>query len=935
MNGRHADRLFRPAVIAILLTVWGLLLYRILTVPVGLQHDEAFNLLDVISVLNGHHPLYFPANFGREPLFIYSVVFVVKYLSGLHFIWDLRFAGVTWAFLGLSASVPLLARLVGRRTAVLSLGFMGASFWFLFTARVGLRAILLLPFSAGMVYLLTKGVERRTMWFFFLAGVLGGVGVYTYLASRVMFFVPVVFSAYYAWRERRNKPGKILLGMVSALAIMVVVSLPLYFYGRSHQMDRRVGELSYVLNALRHGDILPAVHSSAETMESLLWKGKDLPHYLYNVPHRPVLRWPLAILWILGCIFVLMRPLREENFVLLTMLFVGLLPDLLTTGGPLYLRGMISMPYVFALVGKGGEKLLSMTGSNGKRRRVVTMCAALLLIGVFVWNFLDSTHAYFDSWAKSLETYKLYNGDLRAIAMLPRERMGSRTFVSADFWMDIDQQTYLLYNPRRRDVDWFNASLALPVPKESGATYFFTISSPDAHGIANRTSCASNGWEVRAFYGNGNLAHVCALTDGDFGAILEAFHLRSLQHSVVYGGSMELLAGSARPDGAGNIDVVSLWSIVRGWSKAAPPRISVGIFDGGGSYEWTHSDDLVGFAYQDWQRGDRFLQFTRVPLPADMPPGKYDVRIGIYAVPGRLLPMVSGSGYLGTPPKAAEVVLNESSSIPGEIPKPPVAFDEVDGDVLVPAGLWNRPKRIFAGVPTVLRVSWVSGRKPVRGVEFRAELISKGGDAIWKGKVESNTPEAWPPGRSYRLRQVFTPDLSPGKPVSVTLRLCALSSDGKELGCGFLGGIELISPHRVTRLGSNPEHAVGAVFGDVLELDGYDLQASKGRVKLVLYWKVLAKPTTRLKRFVHVIGADGKMLTQNDALLQHPERLPFFAWMRGEYLVDRTVLEVPASGGYSIEVGVYDPDTGKRLPVVLRDGKRAENDALRLKDHRP
>ena len=39
--------------------------------PVGFYFDEAANLFDVESILHGAHPLYFPANNGREPLFFY------------------------------------------------------------------------------------------------------------------------------------------------------------------------------------------------------------------------------------------------------------------------------------------------------------------------------------------------------------------------------------------------------------------------------------------------------------------------------------------------------------------------------------------------------------------------------------------------------------------------------------------------------------------------------------------------------------------------------------------------------------------------------------------------------------------------------------------------------------------------------------------------
>jgi len=57
---------FLIAVVAIALR-----LYRLEAVPPGLQHDEVFHGHDAVTVLLGHHAIYFPSNAGNEPLYIY------------------------------------------------------------------------------------------------------------------------------------------------------------------------------------------------------------------------------------------------------------------------------------------------------------------------------------------------------------------------------------------------------------------------------------------------------------------------------------------------------------------------------------------------------------------------------------------------------------------------------------------------------------------------------------------------------------------------------------------------------------------------------------------------------------------------------------------------------------------------------------------------
>ena len=44
--------------------------YRLGEWPPGPYRDEAYNGLDALGVLNGRHALFFPANNGREPLYL-------------------------------------------------------------------------------------------------------------------------------------------------------------------------------------------------------------------------------------------------------------------------------------------------------------------------------------------------------------------------------------------------------------------------------------------------------------------------------------------------------------------------------------------------------------------------------------------------------------------------------------------------------------------------------------------------------------------------------------------------------------------------------------------------------------------------------------------------------------------------------------------------
>ena len=76
----------RPAVTWAILAVAVLLgaaarFYGLGTLPPGLYHDEAYNGLDALRVLEGERPIFFEANNGREPLFLYGMAVAMSLLG--------------------------------------------------------------------------------------------------------------------------------------------------------------------------------------------------------------------------------------------------------------------------------------------------------------------------------------------------------------------------------------------------------------------------------------------------------------------------------------------------------------------------------------------------------------------------------------------------------------------------------------------------------------------------------------------------------------------------------------------------------------------------------------------------------------------------------------------------------------------------------------
>ncbi len=119
-------------------------------------------------------------------------------------------------------------------------------------------------------------------------------------------------------------------------------------------------------------------------------------------------------------------------------------------------------------------------------------------------------------------------------------------------------------------------------------------------------------------------------------------------------------------------------------------------------------------------------------------------------------------------------------------------------------------------------------------------------------------------------------------------------------------------------------------FGGDITLLGYDLSASTVRdgdtLRLDLYWKAQHPLPTVLSSLAHVIDPDFNIYAQQDNI--HPGNHPTPLWEPDKYVKDTHRLTIPPAtppGDYPIEIGIFDPNSGQRLPVLTEsEGNRGE-----------
>jgi hypothetical protein len=116
----------------------------------------------------------------------------------------------------------------------------------------------------------------------------------------------------------------------------------------------------------------------------------------------------------------------------------------------------------------------------------------------------------------------------------------------------------------------------------------------------------------------------------------------------------------------------------------------------------------------------------------------------------------------------------------------------------------------------------------------------------------------------------------------------------------------------------SPQETIVADFGDQIRLLGYDLDCKANTCHLDLYWQAQARPEISYTVFAQMLGPDGTVHAQVDALPQDGG-YPTTWWLPGEVVVDSLTLQLPPDAprgtAYRTIVGLYDPLTGARLPV--------------------
>ena len=926
-------------IILILLVALFARAYNLATVPPGLDGDEMFNGWDASRALKEKPTVYFPANFGREPLHIYLMALTTRVLETTA--WTLRLPMVLNGVVGIALTYALATRFFNRRVALLTSALIALSLWPLRVDRVALRAGLQPTFQVAAVYALWRALEKRNVHWTVAAGLLNGLVLYTYTAGRIFPLVVILWVGTRVLIERKL-PWRHLLA-VGAIALLTLAPLGLFAIRHPETFNNRINELNYDLQRMRQGNLTPLWDSITATAGMFTQAGD--PKWRYNVADRPIFDPVTGLFFYLGLILSLIRVQRPAYLLMVIWLPIMLAPTIFSIGTPSFWRSVGAMTPIYLMPALGADFVWKkihqwLKGDRAQQlsRTVLTVMAAggLILVGADTW------HDFFTIWPRNPEVLKTFEADLAAAARFLNTYRPDETpvWVSSDYPSDLSRTLLKYQTDYPGPVRWFDGRKATIWPAGwvgQDVLMIFTWSSPpnpDAEAVLDEYAI----YEESDPAGRPHLwiyripGEALSETPWQPQQTVDG---RFTQNREILGYNVP-----TQVERRSTADATIYWRVPTGvrYDSSDVPFSYVCLLDQSADWCMDRTSQYQMYPIWDWTPGDVVAQRYAVPVPAYVLPQTTAFRVGMFTSRGdiRFADGASGVGSLEVGPVEVRGGARMDPQWDGESP----VFNEelalLSHHISSRGGLGAT---YAPGSRLTVELQWQAIAPPSADYTVRLSLHdqSTGKPVATLDELLGSTrhpTSRWAerePAHTYHPMQI--PATLESGEFELRLALLRLDRPDEAADSITLKNFTVSGrPHAFDR--PTPQEALEARFGEAIRLVGYDLQASEGapggELELTLYWRALETISEDYKVFVHLYASTG-----DDVSGQHDSRpgngaLPTWSWLADEFITDTHTIPIEsgaATGASALGVGFYDPTTGKRLPAFL-GGEPQPNDVL-------
>jgi 4-amino-4-deoxy-L-arabinose transferase-like glycosyltransferase len=302
-------------------------------IPAEMGCDLPHNYNNIRLLLRHEFPIFFSSYPGREGLFFYLAAPFCRVFGLGHL--TIKMAGSLMGLATLPVIYLLGNELYNRRVGLIAAFMLSVSHWHIIIGRVGYRAITV-PLVLGLMwYALIRAFKTQRPAWWAAAGLLLGVGLYTYNAFLIVpaLVVLLVLSALVTGRGRRTLANWPNLVLLVAVAIYVFVPESRFAYEQPDAFFYRAATRITDLESSLPANVLNTLCTTARRALLMFnWQGDGT--FISNVPYVRQLGFGTALFFVVGLVHLLWRWRRGHNLTVLMTLGVMLLPTILALAFP-------------------------------------------------------------------------------------------------------------------------------------------------------------------------------------------------------------------------------------------------------------------------------------------------------------------------------------------------------------------------------------------------------------------------------------------------------------------------------------------------------------------------------------------------------------------------------------------------------------------------
>lgn len=431
-------------------------IYNIQNTPPGVYPDEAVNGLDALSAIhNGNWQWFYPANNGREGLFMNLIALCFKFFGVS--VLTLKLPSIIFGTLVIIGTYLLGKELYNRRIGLISGFLVATAFWAINFSRISFRANMLPAVLAFSLFFLWRGMRTKKIRDFAISGLIFGIGLHTYISFRIApaVLVGMFFVFLFTRQNFIRQYWKNLLVFAAATFLTAAPMLYTLFVSHPEYWTSRSTSISIMSPEVNQGDLLVTFLRSfgLSLVKYSIWGDQNWRH---NYPPYAILDPITGIAFAFGLIYSIIRlfqllylrfwkkenhPRMEVYIFLLFWFFIMNAPEFLTAeGNPHALRAIGTLPVTFILASLTFEYFFRASERYSpifKKISVGILTIILLSVGIF------NSIKYHLFWAKNPKTAESFERNLIDISnYLKTQNKNEKIYVFAESMQRVPLQVF-------------------------------------------------------------------------------------------------------------------------------------------------------------------------------------------------------------------------------------------------------------------------------------------------------------------------------------------------------------------------------------------------------------------------------------------------------------------------------------------------------------